>query len=192
MLCEYGCRQEASFLMTSGKWCCSDFYTKCPNNRKKNSDKNRGRLKTDEHRKKLSDTRIGKTYEELMGFEKAQEQKELRRRQGRPKTGKNNPMYGKTHNANSIILMKEKNSGEKHYGWKGGRSGYFHKKANKLFGLNYCELCNISFDKYSKTHKGKFDMHCTSNPKNYTIMEKSNWECLCRKCHKRRENDKNS
>ena len=192
MLCYYGCGQEALFQMTSGKWCCSDFYTKCPNNRKKNSDKNKGRSKTDKHKKKLSNTKIGKTYEEIMGIEEAKKQKELRRTQGKLKTGKNNGMYGKTHKTDSIEIIREKNSGKNNYGWKGGKNVYFHKKAYELFGLNYCEQCNISSDIYNKNRKIRFDMHCTSTPKNYTIMEKGNWECLCRKCHMEREKNESS
>jgi len=191
MLCDYGCGQEALFLMTSGKWCCSDFYTKCPRNRKKNSDKNKGKMKSSEHRKKLGDSRRGKTYEELMGVEEAKRVKELRRNQ-KKLIGKDNPMYGKTHTPESIAIMSEKNKGENHYAWKGGKACYLHNQAQKLFSLNYCEICNISAEEYAKTNKIKFDMHCTSTPKDYTIMEKSNWECLCRTCHRERENDTNS
>ncbi|MCK9615776.1 MAG: hypothetical protein M0R48_09780 [Candidatus Omnitrophica bacterium] len=36
-LCEYGCGRKAKFQMKNGKWCCEDFYTKCPENRRKNS-----------------------------------------------------------------------------------------------------------------------------------------------------------
>jgi len=36
-LCDYGCGQEAKFEMTSGNWCCKDYFTKCPVNIKKNS-----------------------------------------------------------------------------------------------------------------------------------------------------------
>ena len=35
MKCEYGCDQEAKFQLRNGKWCCSDFYTKCPENKRK-------------------------------------------------------------------------------------------------------------------------------------------------------------
>ena len=34
--CDYGCGQEAKYRMTSGKWCCCDFYSKCPPLREKN------------------------------------------------------------------------------------------------------------------------------------------------------------
>lgn len=42
MNCSYGCGREARFQMTSGKWCCSSFYAKCPEIRRKNSLKNKG------------------------------------------------------------------------------------------------------------------------------------------------------
>ena len=35
-LCDYGCGKEAKFKMTNGNWCCEDYYTKCPNLKKKN------------------------------------------------------------------------------------------------------------------------------------------------------------
>jgi len=38
MLCEYGCKNEAKFKMTSGKMCCESHYSKCPELRKKNSE----------------------------------------------------------------------------------------------------------------------------------------------------------
>lgn len=38
-LCEYGCGKEAKHQMKNGRWCCEDFYTKCPENRRKNSER---------------------------------------------------------------------------------------------------------------------------------------------------------
>jgi len=38
MKCEYGCGNDAKYKMSSGKWCCSSYYTKCPANKKKNSE----------------------------------------------------------------------------------------------------------------------------------------------------------
>lgn len=37
-LCEYGCGLEAKYQLKNGKWCCENFYTKCPENRRKNSE----------------------------------------------------------------------------------------------------------------------------------------------------------
>jgi len=44
-ICDYGCGQEAKYRMTNGKWCCSSFYSKCPEIRKKNSDGRTGKNK---------------------------------------------------------------------------------------------------------------------------------------------------
>ena len=101
MKCEYGCGKEACYQMTSGKWCCSPFYTQCSKNRKKNSDRNTGKKRTKEQNQRSSDFRKGKTYEELMGVEKAREQRELKSKQGKRNVGENNPMYGKKHTEES-------------------------------------------------------------------------------------------
>lgn len=36
-LCEYGCGDEARYLLNNGKKCCSETYQKCPELRRKNS-----------------------------------------------------------------------------------------------------------------------------------------------------------
>jgi hypothetical protein len=62
MNCEYGCGQEAKFKMSSGKWCCSSFYAKCPEVRRKNSLKNKGKIVivSDEQKEKLRQFNLGK------------------------------------------------------------------------------------------------------------------------------------
>lgn len=35
--CEYGCGNEAKYILKNGKHCCSDHFSKCPENRRKNS-----------------------------------------------------------------------------------------------------------------------------------------------------------
>lgn len=37
ILCDYGCNQEAVYILKNGKHCCSDIFTKCPQIKKKNS-----------------------------------------------------------------------------------------------------------------------------------------------------------
>ena len=62
--------------------------------------------------------------------------------------------------------------------WNGGSYGYWHEQAKKLFGKDLCQKCNgISKGRI------KLVMHCTSEPKDYTIMEESNWMTLCISCH---------
>jgi len=43
VICDYGCETPAHYKMTSGKWCCSDHYNKCPGKRKKQSEKTKGK-----------------------------------------------------------------------------------------------------------------------------------------------------
>jgi len=35
VLCDYGCGNIAKYITSNGKFCCSEYYTKCPENRKK-------------------------------------------------------------------------------------------------------------------------------------------------------------
>lgn len=39
MDCQYGCNNKSNFILKNGKNCCSDTYNKCPNLRRKNSEK---------------------------------------------------------------------------------------------------------------------------------------------------------
>jgi hypothetical protein len=41
LLCSYGCGQIAKFRVNDEKICCSDFFTKCPNQRQYTKDKNK-------------------------------------------------------------------------------------------------------------------------------------------------------
>lgn len=43
-LCDYGCNQEAKYQFKNGKWCCENFYSKCPNKRIETSKKSKGRI----------------------------------------------------------------------------------------------------------------------------------------------------
>lgn len=93
--------------------------------------------------------------------------------------------------------------------WVDGKSyTALHNKAYELFGKDkdYCEgeedvirkdpmyreyQCKITLEKYLKPdskkkkdkNKGRFDMHCTSKPKDWTIMKQWNWICVCDECH---------
>jgi hypothetical protein len=83
----------------------------------------------------------------------------------------------------SIAAGKDENC----HRWKGGSDMYFHKKAWELFGKYKCEICGITLLEYKKKFNQRFDMHCNSLPKDYTILEEYNWMTLCSKCHKNLE-----
>ena len=66
MICNYGCGQEAKFQMSNKKWCCGEFYTKCPELRKKNTSIKGRKLpeRTLNHRLKISKSLKGKKPKE--------------------------------------------------------------------------------------------------------------------------------
>jgi hypothetical protein len=86
--------------------------------------------------------------------------------------------------------MSEAQLGEKSIFWKGGHEHYWHSVAFKLFGKEKCELCKKSDEEVTQKVKQRFSMHCTSNPKDYTLMVPENWKTLCRKCHGKIEKSK--
>jgi len=77
MLCEYGCNQEAKFLLhfktCKDKWCCSKSYNSCPTNRKKNSES----LNRIEVKEKLSNIRKEYLNREDVREKKSKAQKEV-------------------------------------------------------------------------------------------------------------------
>jgi len=69
-------------------------------------------------------------------------------------------------------------------------SMYYHGKAWNLFGKDKCEICNKSLKiHFELLWKTRFHMHCVSQPKDYEIMLKENWLCLCPSCHSKIEKD---
>lgn len=43
-ICDYGCGKEGKYQFKNGKWCCEDFYSKCSKMRKKNSERQKGKI----------------------------------------------------------------------------------------------------------------------------------------------------
>jgi len=60
MICDYGCGQEANFLMTNGKWCCRESFNSCPNMIKRNKENNIGRKHNELTKEKISKSNKGK------------------------------------------------------------------------------------------------------------------------------------
>lgn len=74
-------------------------------------------------------------------------------------------------------------SGAKNGRWIGGGYNYCHALAWEMFGKTFCEMCFMDIYDCIEKYNQRFDMHCTSNPKDFTIMEENNWMCLCKECH---------
>jgi len=59
-LCDYGCGQEAKFQFKNGKWCCSNFTSRCPIIIQKGIERNTGQKRSKETGKKISLGQMGK------------------------------------------------------------------------------------------------------------------------------------
>jgi hypothetical protein len=59
-LCDYGCGQEAKFQFKNGKWCCSENHGRCPNIQSKNSKTQKGKILSEETKRKMSKSRKDK------------------------------------------------------------------------------------------------------------------------------------
>lgn len=59
-ICNYGCNNEGLHQLKNGNFCCSDSYNKCQGMRKKNSEANINRQKSEEVRKKFSEKMKGR------------------------------------------------------------------------------------------------------------------------------------
>jgi len=86
-------------------------------------------------------------------------------------------------------ILKEKQTGETNSNWVGGSYQYWHEKAWKLFGKGICEHpdCLITNQQHLEIYGVRLHMHCNSDPKDYTILEDSNWYCCCIPHHNEKE-----
>ena len=113
-----------------------------------------------EVRERITNNLIGRTLTE-----------EHRKNIGVGVTGEKNGNYGKDL------------SGENNPSWIGGHKQYWHKLARQLFGKEKCEICGRTNEEEILDTGKQLAMHCTSIPKDYKLMEESNWKTLCIKCH---------
>jgi len=58
-LCKYGCGRMAKYTLKNGKRCCSKSYNSCPVSKRKNSEKNKNRVLTQDHKQKISNSKKG-------------------------------------------------------------------------------------------------------------------------------------
>jgi hypothetical protein len=131
-ICEYGCGQKGIYRQTNGKMCCSEFYSQCPEIRRKTSEAQKG-IK----RKPLTEETKRKIGESNKGNKLGPQSEELKRKKSESLKGR---------------FLKEESSQ-----WKGGIDiGTQHKRAWELFGKDYCEICGISLNEYKKKSNRRF------------------------------------
>lgn len=191
ILCEYGCGQEAKYQFKNGKWCCSEYTSKCPIINKKNTSKLgmkdseetknkrrkslKGKISWNKGLTKETDERVKKSSEKMIGLNNPNYGKKLsiknRLKQSQLVIGKNNPNYG--------------NFGELNPNWKGGDIGWCHTTARRLFGQDTCEVCGMTNEEHLKKTNKSLHMHCDG--KRYRNMERIFWTTCCIWCHKKIE-----
>jgi len=91
-LCDYGCNQKATHQLKNGKWCCSKKWQQCPVYRKKirelnigSNNPNYGKKRSEETKRRQSNSLKGRTYIDLHGVVKA---KKLKKKLSKIKQGK--------------------------------------------------------------------------------------------------------
>jgi hypothetical protein len=82
MICEYGCGRKAKYKFKNGKWCCSKYHQQCS------------------------------VYRKIFSEKSSNFSKETREKLRQSHLGEKNHFYGKTHNKNSIKLMREFRKGK--------------------------------------------------------------------------------
>jgi len=107
MLCEYNCGNEAIYPPHKGtpKWCCESHWTRCPTNKKINSESkkgsvpwNKGIKQTKNAKDKQRNTMIKKwkTYDYRKKQKTTRESEKYKNHMKSIRTGNLNPMFGKT------------------------------------------------------------------------------------------------
>jgi hypothetical protein len=150
---------------------------------------NKGRKQSPEHKEKIRLANLGKkrsdeTKRKLSESHKGQVPSENARRATSERMKGNK--YGSLVNRDEEYKANMRLSipgGETHHFWKGGAYNHWHGLAKKQFGKNYCEICNISNEESQAKFGRGLGMHCTGSPRDYTLMEESNWMTLCNSCH---------
>lgn len=143
---------------------------------KKISQSKLGHEVSQEARNRISVAFKGKTYEEIMGGEKAKERKE---EQSKKFVGEGNPFYNKKHSKETKEIMSEKKDGENHWRWING-DAYYRNKFRRIIRKrdNYiCLLCGVHQEKLSRA----LDVHHINHDRNLHLLQ--NGISLCSSCH---------
>jgi hypothetical protein len=123
-ICDFGCGREAKFVLKMGKSCCCESSNSCPEMRRKNSESLKGKKKNGCGPKYwLGKTAWskGKTYEEIMGKEKA----------GEYKTEKSKSLLGRKWKASTEEIEKKRRLKISASAKKNGKSGGYRRTSGR-------------------------------------------------------------
>lgn len=158
-LCAYGCGNEATYQLKSGKWCCSKSVNSCPEMRKKNS---RGcKEYTKKYRRKSSRGMTGKTPWNK-GLTKNTDERiaEIGEKASLSLIGKSHPQSAEAR-AKISKTMKEKGLGglrkASGRGKKGWYKGYYCDSTWELAYVIYNLEHNIPFRRNTKSFDYSFE-----------------------------------
>lgn len=101
--CDYGCGLPAKYKQTNGRWCCSPFYSQCPILKKKNSIGNKGRIKSENEKQKISKSLTGRKHTEETKRKISENHVNI--------SGINHPMFGKLHSEETKKKIGKSNRG---------------------------------------------------------------------------------
>lgn len=175
MLCDYGCGQQAQYILKNGKHCCSKHYNCCPAIRQKNSQGIRKALETGKIDRKSIYQKLPEETKNRMKWNKGltKETDERVKRTGETYTknyraGKfENPFKNKKHSKKTKQLISQNTSLHYNYdvdrhggrGKKGWYKNFFCSSTYELAFIIYCLDHNISIIRntkyYEYEYKGK-------------------------------------
>jgi hypothetical protein len=72
--------------------------------------------------------------------------------------------------------------------FKYGCIDYWHNEARVRFQKDKCSICGFSNQEHVNKYGCSLNMHCLSSPKDYTLLEETNWKTLCKRCHGKVDN----
>lgn len=91
MICEYGCKKEAQYILKNGKYCCSEKFNSCIAIIEKNRNSNTGLKRSNKVKEKLKFRKRG------LGMSGKYHSEETKKRYSETRKGKGNGMYAKHH-----------------------------------------------------------------------------------------------
>ena len=155
ILCEYGCGMEGRYQFKNGKWCCSKKFNTCLNFRKINSGILKGKIVSEETRKKMSEFQKGKIVSEETRRKMSEWQIGKRHsEETRKKISESNK--GKRYSEETKIKMRESKEGEKNH---------FYGKSHSIESKN----------KMSEYHKGRIPSIETREKMRNAHLEEKNY-----------------